>query len=169
MNILYVFLITSRKTNEENIMEIRNFANNDTKEIIELVSKSRPYVVPYNMYTYWILQNYYGSTCKVIQNDDRLLGYISAIPSIDKNTLFIWQLCIDEEYRGKGLGTMLITSIISEANVLGYDNIQFSISETNIASQTLFKNFAEKSKSNIYEKDKIQFEEITEILFQIDI
>ncbi len=150
-------------------MEVREIRKNDLEKIIELIKQGIPYVLPYNVYVYWILQNYYSSTCKVVESEDKIIGYISGIPSLDKETIFIWQLCVDIKHRGDGIGTMMIDSLVSEAKRLGYCNIQLSISDTNIASQTLFKSYAEKKSMEIYEKGIEKFEDQTEFVFQINI
>lgn len=150
-------------------MRIDNLSMNDVQEVIELVARCKPYVVPYNQYAYWILQNYFGSTCRIVKVENKIIGYISAMPSIDKNTVFIWQLCIDDEFRGKGLGTLLLSSVSDEAIRLGYGNLQLSISDTNTASQSLFKRFAQKNNFNMFEVERIKFGEMTEIIFQIDL
>lgn len=150
-------------------MLIRNYTKDDIKEIIDLIDRGRPYVVPYNRYVYWFLNNYYGSTCKVIENEGRLIGFVSAMPSVEKNTLFIWQVCIDADFRGRGLAHELLLSVLDEAKKLKLSSLQLSISDENLASQKLFKKFAMDNNLNIFELDRVDFEQLTEIVYQIDI
>jgi L-2,4-diaminobutyric acid acetyltransferase len=150
-------------------MLIRNLNKDDISKIIDLIDKGRPYVVPYNPYVYWFLYNYYGTTCKVMEYENRIIGFISAMPSVDKKTIFIWQVCIDNDFRGRGFAELLLVSIKDEAKILDFSNLQLSISDENLASQKLFKRFAKKYKLNIFEVERVKFGQNTEIVFQIDI
>lgn len=148
---------------------IRKLEKNDIDEVIDLVKRCMPYVVPYNPYAYWILHSYYSNTCRVAEFEGKIIGFLSAMPSMEKKAVFIWQLCVDRELRGGGVGTRLLDSVVAATRQLGFSSIQFSIADTNRPSYSLFKRYAEKNGMKLTEMTKESFGELTEILYQIDI
>lgn len=50
--------------------------------------------------------------------NNRIIGFISGMPSIDKGSLFIWQLCVHNDYRGRGIATLLLDSLFQKAKRL---------------------------------------------------
>ncbi|KNY26152.1 GNAT family N-acetyltransferase [Pseudobacteroides cellulosolvens] len=150
-------------------MNLRDIKEGDAGQILELVKICGPYVAPYNVYAYWILENYYSSTCKVVEDLNRIIGYVSGMPSVDKGTLFIWQICVHNDYRGKGVATLLLDSLFKKAKEYMFEKIELSISESNYASQKLFKNYSEKNNLKIIEINRCVFGDITEIVYEISL
>lgn len=148
-------------------MNIRSLRKGDSEKVLELVKKCGPFVAPYNVYAYWILENYYYSTCKVAEVDKKIIGFISGMPSIDKKCIFIWQICIDEEYRKQGIAGKLLDALFNSAKEQNLEYIELSISDINNTSMNLFKKYSKDNNYIIREKEKEQFGKITEIIYQI--
>lgn len=150
-------------------MTVRKLRESDASQILDLVKECGPYVVPYNVYAYWILENYYSSTCMVVEDNNRVIGFVSSMPSMDKGLLFIWQICVHKDYRGKGVAALLLDSLFMAAKEHGFVKLELSISEGNNASMNLFRSFSEKNNLMMHEKNRYKFGNITEIVYEISL
>ena len=65
-----------------------------------------------------------------------MLGIISTKM---KGLLFVWQIGVDENARGKGIGSKLLQSTIDHARNVGHRGVMATVETTNIASQKLFE------------------------------
>jgi L-2,4-diaminobutyric acid acetyltransferase len=150
-------------------MEVRNIQEGDSAAVLKLIEKCGPYVAPYNVYAYWILENYYSSTCIVAEENNNIIGFISGMPSIDRGSIFIWQICVHSDYRGKGISVLLLDALIKKAKELKFKKIELSISDSNAISQSLFKSYAKKNNFDLKEKKKCAFGSIVEIVYEFNI
>ena len=150
-------------------MKLSDIKEGDAGQILDLVKTCGPYVAPYNVYAYWILENYYSSTCKVVEDLNRIIGFVSGMPSVDKGTLFIWQICVHNDYRGKGVANLLLDSLLKKAKEYKFEKIELSISESNYASQKLFRNYSERNNLEIIEINRCVFGDMTEIVYEISL
>ena len=122
--------------------KIRSIVKEDHAAIIELIKNCSPYVESHHEYLYWILENYYKSTCFVCKNEENIIGYISGLPSFDENAIFIWQICVHQNYRKNKIGNMLLNHITERLSDYKLNSLQFTIDKDNIPSYRLFENFA---------------------------
>ena len=150
-------------------MEVQNFTSGDCSEVIVLIDKCRPYVIPYHVYAYWILKNYFGSVCKIARDGTQIVGFVSALPSMEKDTLFIWQLAVDPACRRLGIGSHLLQAVREEAIRLGFKSLQYSISDGNFASEATFQRFSEKTHLNTSIIEKLTSVGMKETVYQIDL
>ena len=101
-------------------------------------------------YHYLIQSHYFSKSCSVAFNNNNVIAFVSGFISPSKsNTLFIWQVAIDEDYRGKGLGIELIEFILNQNKNL--DSIETTVTKNNISSRRMFQKICEKYKSRISE------------------
>ncbi|WP_240421857.1 GNAT family N-acetyltransferase [Paenibacillus periandrae] len=147
-------------------MNVRSIRKGDSTRILRLVEQCGPYVAPHNLYVYWMLEKYYASTCKIIENDSDIIGFVSGMPSVDNHSLFIWQICIHNEYRNQGIATLLLDSSLHSARELGYVFMELSISKGNIASQMFFDKYAQTKQIASVEKLEQDIGNTTEIIYK---
>lgn len=147
-------------------MKVRSLREGDASQVLNLIEQCRPYVAPYNVYTYWILENDYSSACYIAEENDKIIGFISGIPSIDKQSIFIWQLCFHIDYRGRGIASSLLNSLINKVKELKFEKIELSISESNSTSQNLFKSYLHKNNLELAEKKISVFGNIIETVYE---
>ncbi|HEX9061963.1 MAG TPA: GNAT family N-acetyltransferase [Clostridia bacterium] len=147
-------------------MRIRNLREGDASQVLNLIEQCGPYVAPYNVYAYWILENYYSSTCYIAEENNRIIGFISGMPSNDKQSIFIWQLCVHSEFRGRRIAVSLLDSLISKAKELKFEKIELSISESNSDSQNLFKSYLHKNDMELLEKKRCSFGNVIETVYE---
>ncbi len=150
-------------------MEIMSLKRERIQEVVELLSKGKPYVLPHHDYVYWIMQGYFPSSNYVISDENRIIGFICALPSIDKKCYFIWQIVVDADYRGKKIATLLVNRIIEEAKLKGYNKLELTINSDNRASFKLFEHTANEHGSSLKKIDEYKYKELNEIVYSIDL
>ena len=114
-----------------------------------------------------MMSEYFSSCNLVAVNNNNIVGFICALPSVDKKCYFIWQVVVDMNFRGREIAHLLVDCIIKESTLNGYQKIEFSINPENMSSFRLFKRIAvDKGKSfNIV--DQYTYEDISENVYAI--
>lgn len=111
---------------------------------------------------------------QVDNTDEKLVGFISAylIPERE-DTLFIWQVAVDECARGTGLAGNMLKHILDRSECSHVTHLETTITESNKASWALFKSLATKletglEKSVMFDRDAhLAGEHDTEFLARI--
>lgn len=121
-----------------------------------------------------MLADLFSGQCAVVHSDDSndLLGFISTIQKpTSLNTLFVWQICIDQQVQKRGLAKSLINFVLKQQKEK-VDYIETTISDDNQASQNLFKSVAKDYnaaiKKTVYvSADEFRVGHETEYLYTI--
>lgn len=88
---------------------------------------------------------FFGDTCVIVEMDDEIVGWVSAfLTPEDPETLFIWQVAVDEKARGKGLANKMLTHLLARDACVDVKRILTTITADNEASLALFNSFAER-------------------------
>lgn len=96
-------------------------------------------------YHYLLLCRHFSKTSMVAVHDDQVVGFVTGyIPPEDPGTLFIWQVTVASEFRGRGLALGMLESLIQalESSRLSYLNT--TITPDNQASIHLFTALARR-------------------------
>ena len=109
-----------------------------------------------------------------VNSEEELVGFISAylIPERE-DTLFIWQVAVDERTRGMGLAGSMLKQILDRPQCSKITHLETTITESNTASWALFESLANKlettlQKSVMFDRDKhLAGEHDTEFLVRI--
>jgi len=104
-----------------------------------------------------------GTSVAAVQTtntNEELVGFISAylIPERE-DTLFIWQVAVDERARGIGLAGSMLRHILDRPQCSQITHLETTITESNKASWALFESLANKlgttlHKSVMFDRDK---------------
>ena len=143
----------------------------DGISVAELIKRCPPLDLN-STYHYLIQSHYFSKTCSIAFDNKKVVAFVSGfINSSKNNSLFIWQVAIDENYRGKELGIELIEFILNQNKNL--DSIETTVTETNLASRRMFEKFCEKyqiklSEQTLFNKEQdFSNEHDSEILLKI--
>lgn len=117
----------------------------DGSGIFNLVKASKVLDVN-SSYSYLMWGKFFSETSIVAVQDDDIVGFISGFlqPS-SPDTLFIWQVVVDQSQRGKGMATALLMNLISrldDQQEIRY--VEATVTPTNRPSNSLFKGLAKK-------------------------
>ncbi|TMV05668.1 diaminobutyrate acetyltransferase [Ruegeria sediminis] len=114
----------------------------DGAAIWELVRDCEP-LDENSMYCNLIQCDHFADTCVVAELSGEIAGWVSAyVMPNDPETLFVWQVAVSERARGKGLGAVMLQTILNRPVCRDVKRLQTTITSDNDASWALFRKFA---------------------------
>ena len=143
---------------------LRKIKAQDHPILRQLAEKCPPLDI-HTQYTYWVNAMYYGECCFLLLSDDEPIGYIMSLDTPD--AVFIWQIGIIEEYRGRKLSKKLIQACADYAEKVG-KNLQVTIAEDNKASYGAFNSFCKKTGMKFEKIDEINVIDLNDESFHED-
>lgn len=148
---------------------IKNLEIEYVDSVIELLDKCRPYVVPHHKYQYWILCKYHSKTSFVYIEANKIIGFIGCLQSSECNSVFIWQICVDENHRNKGIAKKLLNELTSVMKEMDISTIDLTITDGNESSRKLFSQFAKSISSELILEESVEIYEDKENVYKIEI
>jgi len=146
--------VYSKKDNKIKI----TFPTKKNGSAVEKLIKRCPPLDLNSTYHYLIQSYYFNQTCSVAFDGEKIVAFVSGfIKPTNKNCLFIWQVAIDEDYRGKGLGVELIEFLLNQNKEV--NTIETTITKNNIASRRMFQKIVEKYETRMSEETLFDKEE----------
>lgn len=133
------------KTREEKSeFHFRKPSKDDGAAVWELVKKTG--VLDLNSsYSYLMWCEIFSETSIVAEREGETVGFISGFIHPDTpNTLFIWQVAVNESERGKGLATKMLFQLLNRESANDVEYVEATVSPSNIPSQHLFMGLAKK-------------------------
>ncbi|MBN1382775.1 MAG: diaminobutyrate acetyltransferase [Deltaproteobacteria bacterium] len=118
----------------------------DGKAIYELVKQSPPLDLN-SLYCYLLLCDHFDETCIIAEYKSKLAGFISAYRHPQKpDTLFVWQVVVAENMRGRGLAGDMLNRILSEkASWASF--VETTVTPSNRSSLRFFQAFADERRT----------------------
>ena len=131
---------------------IRKPKKEHSKQIFNLV-KSCGNLDVNSEYLYLLQTTHFKETCSIAVCEDRVVGFVSGyrLPNMPE-VLFIWQVAIDENFRGLGLANKLIANTLKRELNSSITKIHTTVSPDNKASIKMFTKLAEKLNTKIVKK-----------------
>lgn len=95
-------------------------------------------------YAYVLFARDFAATCRIALVDGEAAGFVTGYRRpTQPDCLFVWQVAVDERFRGLGLAGRLLDDLIGDTTVMPpVRTVQTTITDDNIASQRLFRAFA---------------------------
>ena len=88
---------------------------------------------------------------RTVNTNEELVGFISAYLIPDReDTLFIWQVAVDERARGTGLAGSMLKHILDRSQCSQISHLETTITESNKASWALFESLANKLQTTLH-------------------
>jgi len=111
-------------------------------KIHTLVKSCKPLDVN-SIYTYLLLSQHFADTCVVAEVHGQVVGFLSGyvLPS-RRDVLFVWQIAVDERWRGQSFGKRLLKDVLQRAFCRNCCFLETTITPSNNASWSLFRSFA---------------------------
>ncbi len=119
----------------------------DSPQIYELIKRSPPLDLN-SRYAYMLVATHFANTSVVAKINGKIVGVVSAycLPQTPQ-TLFVWQVAIDQSMRGQGLAKKMLEHALKKSPQVKW--LETTITPSNIASQKLFKSIAASLNANI--------------------
>ncbi|WP_242464711.1 diaminobutyrate acetyltransferase [Halorhodospira abdelmalekii] len=90
-------------------------------------------------YLYLLLCQEFADTCIVAEEDQHLVGFVTGLrPPKRPYSLFLWQVGVDPNAQGRGLGKRLVRAFLEAPGMGDVTTLETTISPSNEASQRLF-------------------------------
>ncbi|MCC7572272.1 MAG: GNAT family N-acetyltransferase [Candidatus Methanofastidiosum sp.] len=156
-------------------MIIRNCTVEDVDRIRKFVDRCKPLEL-HTPFTYWTLFNYFSNLCFLMIEEDELIGFISGIKGLlDKEVVYLWQIGISKDHRGKNYASVLIDNFIKAVIELDCNKIQVSISPDNEVSYKAFLKYVKEHSYSLSKIDEVKYYDTLsdkkefEMIYQIEI
>jgi L-2,4-diaminobutyric acid acetyltransferase len=136
---------------------------NDGASVFRLIGRCPP-LDTNSMYCNLLQCTHFAGTSvtalQTIDTHEEMVGFISAylVPERE-DTLFIWQVAVDERARGTGLAGSMLKHILDRTQCRHLRYLETTITESNQASWGVFNSLAKKlettlDKSVMFDRDK---------------
>ncbi|MBN2647630.1 MAG: diaminobutyrate acetyltransferase [Thiotrichales bacterium] len=143
----------------ETTWQFRHPCLQDGTAITQLIAQSPPLDLN-SSYLYFLQSTHFADTCLLAEKAGQLQGFISGYVRPDQSDeLFIWQVAVAKSARGQGLASILLHQLLTR--VLANSSrpifrLSCTIGPSNLASQTLFRRFAERHQLQVKIQDFLQ-------------
>lgn len=101
---------------------------------------------------YLLLVRDFADTCRVAVKDDEVVAFVLGYRrNEDPDTLFVWQVAVDDDHRGEGLASRLVDDLV-EGNILAEEPVRYvetTVTDDNTASRKLFSSFARRWETRL--------------------
>lgn len=100
-------------------------------------------------YFYVTMSHWFSRSCMLVEDieNGRLVGVIVGFRQPENpDTLFIWQITVADDYRGKGIALLLLDEAARQSNI---QYVEATISPSNASSRRLFEKWATAKKVDI--------------------
>lgn len=109
-----------------------------------------PPLDPNSSYCNFLQCGHFSSTSVAAELDTELVGFISAYRLPERpDTLFIWQVAVDERARGVGLASRMLMHIFARPVSEGVHYLETTITQDNQPSWALFKRLAKTLSADV--------------------
>ncbi len=102
-------------------------------------------------YAYLLWCAHFSATSAVAKVGDDVVGFVTGyLPPDDPDTLFVWQIAVDEAQRGRGIAQSLLADVVARS---GRKWLKTTIGRSNPASVALFTAFADQNHTILSRTD----------------
>ncbi|MFA7553637.1 MAG: diaminobutyrate acetyltransferase [Spongiibacteraceae bacterium] len=128
----------------DTLVQLRAPQSQDGYAVNQLVARCKP-LDTNSLYCNLLQCSHFSGTSVAAFLNDKLVGFISGYLVPERNnTLFIWQVAVDESARGLGLAGKMIFNLLGRESCKAVEFIETTITEDNPASWALFKGQARR-------------------------
>lgn len=130
-------------------IELRKPSAEDGASLFDLVERCAP-LDPNSLYCNLLQCTHMADTCVAAIQNEKLVGFFSGylLPA-NAETLFLWQVAVDESARGAGLASKMLSHLLARDVCRGVRFIETTITEDNKASWALFERIAKNLKADL--------------------
>jgi len=128
--------IKTSTTSNPYVFRVPSLSKDDALSMHRIARESK--VLETNtVYCYLAFVHHFGSDgCIVVERDGQVVGYVQGyrIPS-ERETVFVWQIGVDQSERGKGLGKHLLKQLCFRLSDDGVTHLAATVTPSNIPSR----------------------------------
>ncbi|RPA12604.1 diaminobutyrate acetyltransferase [Gordonia sp. OPL2] len=125
-------------------VDYRQPTADDGARLWEIASDSKVLDVN-SSYSYVLWCHDFATTSIVAEVDGRPVGFVTGYRrQTDPSTLMVWQVAVDDDYRGHGIAGTMLHRLFDRGQRSGVVAMHTTISPDNTASQRLFESVAQR-------------------------
>lgn len=129
---------------QETTIRFREPVVADAIAITRLIQRCPPLDVN-SHYLSLLLCRDFHQTCVIGECGSAIACFLSAYrPPVQDDTIFVWQVAVDFDYRGRGLGSRMLDALLSRTACSGVRYLDATVTPSNTASQKLFQALAKR-------------------------
>lgn len=96
-------------------------------------------------YYYLLVCDRFGDTSVVAEAGGEVVGFVTAFrPPRDPRVIFVWQVGVDDRWRGRGIAGRLLRELLEQESCRGVTHLETTVTPSNRASQALFRSLARR-------------------------
>ena len=115
----------------------------DADSIWNLVKNNKP-LDENSKYLYILLCHEFSNTCVLAESTSKIVGFASTFVSPkNPDTLFVWQVAVDKNYRNKGIAQDLVSQSLRRVGP-SIHYVHATVTPSNTASLKFLQNFAKE-------------------------
>lgn len=122
----------------------------DGRFVYDLIQSCPPLDVN-SKYAYFLLCDHFASSsiiCRDKSDNDKIIGFVGGYRKpTEPETLFVWQIAVDEAYRGRGIPAMMLQEMLQVQSPVSIQAIEATYTPSNKASFKFFTKFAENRQA----------------------
>jgi L-2,4-diaminobutyric acid acetyltransferase len=101
-------------------------------------------------YCYLLQCTQFADTCAIAELNGSIVGFISGhrVPT-SPDSLFIWQVAVAKEARGRNLGRDMMLDILRRPSSKGFTQLLATATDDNLPSRRMFQSLAKTLQTNI--------------------
>ena len=123
-------------------IELRTPTLSDGMDVYRLIERCPP-LDANSSYCNFLQCGHFAQTSVAAEMNGEIVGFISAYQKPDQtNTLFVWQVAVDEKARGQGLASKMLQHILQRPQCQSVNHLETTITEDNKGSWALFERLA---------------------------
>lgn len=100
-------------------------------------------------YYYLLMSHWFSDSCRLVEDprDNHLIGIATGFRQpAHPDTLFVWQIAVDDDYRGRGIATRLLDEQTANPEI---QFVEATISPSNRSSKRLFEKWAAARQASL--------------------
>src|SRR5699024_7792331 len=127
----------------------REPTDSDGKEMYRIVEESKVLDVN-SSYSDLLWSKFFSKTSIIATCDDKVIGFVSGFLQPDStDTLFVWQVAVDSDFRGYGLATILYQQLIDHVDEKkDVQYLEATVTPSKIPYSNLFQGLAKKNDTD---------------------
>jgi len=123
-------------------IEIRPPRDRDGRAVHRLIAECPP-LDPNSLYCNLLQCTHFADTCAVAEGGRAVVGFLSSyVPPRDPETLFVWQIAVRGEMRGRGIAKRMLFDVLARPACKDVRRLQATVTEANGPSSALFSSIA---------------------------
>jgi diaminobutyrate acetyltransferase len=101
-------------------------------------------------YAYLLWCRDFGDTSVVARSDGDVIGFVTGyLRPTSWQTLMVWQVAVDNRYRGQGIAARMLDELLDRLVPLGVRHLETTVTAANAASNRLFRALAVRRSAGL--------------------